>query len=42
MYVMTRAQEVDDAYLAPKLEKLISLGFDTAKIRTMPQKAPTE
>lgn len=41
MYVMTRAQEVDDAYLAPKLEKLSSLGFDMSKIRTMPQKAPS-
>jgi apolipoprotein D and lipocalin family protein len=37
MYLITRQQVVDEAFLAPKLEKLVSLGFDKSKIKTMPQ-----
>jgi len=38
MYVMTRAQVVEDSFLAPTLAKLSGLGFDMIKVRTMPQK----
>ena len=38
MYVMTREQEVDDAFLAPRLAKLVAMGVDMSKVRIMPQR----
>ena len=38
MYVMTREQEVDDAFLAPALTKLAAVGFDMSKVRKMQQR----
>jgi len=38
MYVMTRQQTVDDAFIAPMLAKLAAMGFDMAKVRKMQQR----